>query len=131
MRIKFIRSDLQASAAFDTDEYADKIDRSSGRPMWILGAEIEETAFATQVLVGNGDAEPADLEAEIACPQWAANRENVLLSREMLAKGIDPIGEDRERFRKGEIIGYDANGNDIPGPNWVEPDNEEDEQESI
>jgi hypothetical protein len=129
MQIRFIRSDLQVSEAFDTEQFSDRIDRASGRPHWKLGAVIDETEFATQVLVGNGDAEPADLEAEKACPRWAINRENVLLSREMLAKGIDPIGEDRERFRNGELLGYDANGDDIPGPNWVEPEHEEDEQE--
>jgi hypothetical protein len=80
-----------------------------------------------QLLVGNGDAEPADEEAEAACPKWQINRADVLLSREMLAKAIDP--EDRERFRAGEILGYDENGNDIPGPNWVELDEDDTEED--
>lgn len=127
MRIRFIRSDLGVSAAFDNDANAALIDRSSGRPLWILGAEIEETEFATQVLVGNGDAEPADAEAEAACLGWSKNRDEVILSRNMLAAGIDP--EDRERFRNGEILGYDADGNDIPGPNWTEQEDAEEEDE--
>jgi hypothetical protein len=36
----------------------------------------------------------------------------------MLAKAIEP--EDRERFKNGELLGYDEDGNDIPGPNWKE-----------
>lgn len=127
MRIRFVRSDLGVSAAFDNEANAALIDRSSGRPLWKLGAVIDETEFATQVLVGNGDAEPADAEAESACPDWSKNRDDVILSRNMLAAGIDP--EDRERFRNGEILGYDADGKDIPGPNWVEPDDDDTEED--
>ena len=44
---------------------------------------------------------------------WQNNRQQVLLSREMLAKGIEP--EDREAYRAGEFEGYDENGNKIGG----------------
>lgn len=116
MKIKFVRSDLDVSAAFDTPEFADRINRASGVPLWKLGAVIDEIPFAVEVLVGNGDAEPADAEAEALCVNWQLRRSDVLLSRDMLARGIDP--EDRERFKNGELLGYDAEGNDIPGPNW-------------
>jgi hypothetical protein len=66
---------------------------------------------AREILVGNGDAEPADAEAEAACEGWRDKRAAVLESREMLARGIEP--EDREAFRRGELTGYDADGNPI------------------
>jgi hypothetical protein len=115
------------AAAFDTPEYAEQIDRSSGQPFWKLGAIVEVDRRGAQLLVGNGDCEPADEEAEAACKNWRANRDAILLSREMLARAIDP--EDRERFRNGEILGYDENGNDIPGPNWIEPDDDDTEED--
>lgn len=127
MKIKYIRADNGVSVAFDTPENADQIDRSSGRPHWKIGAVVEVDRRGAQLLVGNGDCEPADAEAEEACKGWTTRRADVLLSREMLAKAIEP--EDRERFRKGEILGYDADGNDIPGPNWSEPDDEEQDEE--
>lgn len=127
MKIKFVRTDNQVAAAFDTEEHAEQIDRSSGRPFWKLGAIVEVDRRGAQLLVGNGDCEPADDEAEESCKGWKAQRSEVLLSREMLARAIEP--EDRERFRNGEILGYDADGNDIPGPNWVEPDEEEAEED--
>lgn len=127
MKIKFVRSDNGVAAAFDTPANADQIDRSSGQPYWKLGAVVEVDRRGAQLLVGNGDCEPADLEAEEACKGWTSRRADVLLSREMLARAIDP--EDRERFRNGEILGYDENGNDIPGPNWVEPDDDDTEED--
>ena len=77
------------------------------------GAIIDVPQRAAVLLVGNGDAEPADNEAEQACKGWKDNRQQVLLSREMLARGIEP--EDREAFRAGEFTGYDENGNRIGG----------------
>jgi hypothetical protein len=41
--------------------------------------------------------------------------------------GIWP--EDYQLFRDGVIAGYDMDGNFLPGPNWCEPDPEEDDDE--
>lgn len=127
MKIKYIRADNGVSVAFDTPENADQIDRSSGRPNWKIGAIVEVDRRGAQLLVGNGDCEPADAEAEEACKGWTIRRADVLLSREMLAKAIEP--EDRDRFRRGEILGYDADGKDVPGPNWVDPDEDDDTED--
>ena len=113
--------------AFDNEQYADQIDRSSGQPFWKLGAIVEVDRRGAQLLVGNGDCEPVDDEAEEACKGWKLKRSEVLLSRDMLAKAIEP--EDRDRYRRGEILGYDENGNDIPGPNWVEPEDDDSDEE--
>jgi hypothetical protein len=127
LKIRYVRSDNGVAAAYDLPEYAEQIDRSSGRPFWNIGAIVEVDRRGAQLLVGNGDCEPADDEAEDACKGWREKRADVLLSREMLAKAIDP--EDRQRFRDGEILGYDADGNDIPGPNWSESDGEEQDED--
>jgi hypothetical protein len=116
LKIKLIRADLGVAAEYDTEHHESNIDRSSGRPLWKVGAVVEVDSFGASILVGNGDAEPADDEAEAVCVGWKFRRDDVLLAREMLEKGIDP--DDRQRFRDGEILGYDADGNDIPGPNW-------------
>jgi len=110
MQIRLIRDDLGvAASAPDSDQMTEQ----GGRRFWLRGAVIEVPERAAVLLVGNGDAEPADDEAERACAGWKNNRQQVLLSREMLARGIEP--EDREAFRAGEFTGYDQNGNKIGG----------------
>ncbi len=121
MKVKLIRDDLGAPAHLR--DHPDVVIRGKRAPYWRNGAVIEVDARGAELLVGNGDAEPADGEAEAVCKGWRDSRPGVLLSREMLAKGIEP--EDRERYRRGEILGYEENGDYIPGPNWIEPADEE------
>ena len=124
MRIRLIRSDLNAPPG---TESPDLIKGPEGVLTWKLGAILDVPKRACELLVGNGDAEPVCDEAKALCEKYALRRDEILLSREMLAKAIDP--EDRERFRNGEILGYDADGNDIPGPNWVEPEDDDTEED--
>lgn len=115
MLIRLIRDDLGVAQGFDTEDRAGDIVRIDCEPFWKPGTIINEASpRAVKLLVDNGDAEPADAEAEAVCAGWRLRRDEVLLAREMLAKAIEP--EDRERFRRGELLGYDADGNDIPGP---------------
>lgn len=110
MQIRLIRDDLGvAASAPDSDQMTEQ----GGQRFWLRGAVIDVPERAAVLLVGNGDAEPADDEAEQACKGWRDNRQQVLLSREMLARGIEP--EDREAFRAGEFQEYDENGNKIGG----------------
>ena len=95
MQIRLIRDDLGvAASAPDSDQMTEQ----GGRRFWLRGAVIEVPQRAAVLLVGNGDAEPADDEAEQACEGWRNNRQQVLLSRQMLAEGIEP--EDREEYRQ-------------------------------
>ncbi len=113
MKIKLIRSDLKVPPGIK------KTDQMTDTPkglFWNVGAVIDVPPRAVQLLVGNGDAEPECAGAKKLCSDYEAKRAERKLSRDMLAAGIEP--EDRERFRNGEIVGYDADGNDIPGPNW-------------
>jgi hypothetical protein len=119
MRIRLIREDLNAPPG-TVHEGIEK--RAGGVLFWRVGTVIEVDRRAVQLLVGNGDAEPADDEAEAAVPNWRQGREKVLLAREMLARGIDP--DDRERFKRGELLGYNADGSEILGPNSGGADDE-------
>jgi len=112
MKIKLIRSDLNVAVAYVGDPQV--ITDERGLLWWPLGAVMEVDKAGGKLLVQNGDAEPADAEAEEACVGWKNKRENVLISREMLAKAIEP--SDRQRYRAGKLAGYDTQGNDIPGP---------------
>jgi hypothetical protein len=98
MKIQLIRSDLNAPPG----TVHDGIVRGAGGVLfWRCGTVL--------------DVEPADEEAESVVPNWRHNRDKVLISREMLARGIDP--DDRERFKRGELSGYNSDGSEIPGPN--------------
>jgi hypothetical protein len=125
LKIRLIRDDIGVAAGYEDDPQTTI--GPGGQAMWKRGAIIDVPARACQLLVGNGDAEPADSEAEATAGDWKKNRSEVLLAREMLAKCIDP--DDRERYRNGEILGYDADGNDIPGPNWIDTSETEDDEE--
>lgn len=127
MRIKLIRSDLNVAKDYEGDPQV--ITDARGLKWWPVGAIVDVESSGGKLLVENGDAEPDDDESRSVCAGWELRRDDVLLSREMLAKCIDP--EDRQRFRNGEILGYDDDGNDIPGPNYIEPDDDfEDEEDS-
>jgi hypothetical protein len=107
MQIRLIRDDLGVAASAPDSE---QMTEQSGRRFWLRGAIIDVPERAAVLLVGNGDAEPADDEAERACKGWQNNRQQVLLSRQMLAEGIEP--EDREEYRQ-------THQNDS-GESWIE-----------
>jgi len=123
MKIRLIRTDLNAPPGTVHDGLEK---RAGGVLFWRAGTVLDVTAREAQLLVGNCDAEPADDEAEKACGDWRQNRARKLQAREMLAKGIQP--EDREAYRRGEMVGYDDNGDPIPGPNAVEGDDATDSE---
>lgn len=72
-------------------------------------------------------AEPADEECAAKCvktdEQIAAGKH----AAARLSAGIHP--DDFARYDLGEIVGYNADGSDKPGPNWVAPDDDEEEDE--
>ena len=70
-------------------------------------------------LVQMGVAEPADDECEQA--------HGMTPDELRTSKGIVP--EDYELFEQGVIAGYDANGDYVPGQNWREDAEEEEEEE--
>jgi hypothetical protein len=78
------------------------------------------------MLVSMGVAEPADEECEPyrLSPQAFAAAE---AAYNATAAGIAP--EDLQAFHSGQITGYNPDGSVIPGPNYVEPEEETEEDE--
>jgi hypothetical protein len=75
------------------------------------------------LLVQLGYAEPADDECAAKANMTPERMRIAQEECEMRERGIHP--DDRDAYRSGEMTGYDADGNPIPGPN-AEPDGEED-----
>ncbi len=90
-----------------------------------IGTVIEDPqAF---MLVRMGVAEPADEECERAhgmTPEQLAEARRVYPRTEA---GIHP--EDFELWDAGVIVGYNPDGSYKPGPNWIEPDEEDEDEE--
>jgi len=74
------------------------------------------------VLVRMGMAEPADVECAVAARLTLEQMTAAQWAQERVRRGIHP--EDYEAFDAGKMIGYDAAGNWIPGPNYVPGDDE-------
>lgn len=78
------------------------------------GFEIEDPE--AYLLVLQGAAEPGDDECALAAKQTPEERDAARLHYEMARKGIAP--EDFDAYRAGAMIGYDPEGNWLPGPNF-------------
>ena len=75
-------------------------------------------------LVQMGVAEPADPECTVAAGMTTQQMQMAQRQQELVARGIHP--DDYQRYFDGEILGYDADGNDIPGPNYKEGQEDDD-----
>jgi hypothetical protein len=121
MKCKLIRDDLKVSSHPDAQYVAanseERMHRGKLLRFWKVGT-ILDTPDAFR-LVRNGDAEAADSECEarvgVRTPEQIAR---TLHERERLARGVHP--EDFKAYDAGLMIGYDGNGNWIPGPNATE-----------
>lgn len=96
-----------------------------GQHVWPAGT-IEDHPGAYK-LVRNGAAEPADDECRLKAAITTKDFERAKLHNGALNAGIQP--EDYQRYFDGEILGYDTEGNDIPGPNYIKPDEDEDDDD--
>lgn len=123
MKAKLIRESKVAHGVIDDRV----ITLDDGRRVLPAGTIIEDDrAFR---LVQMGMAEPADEECTLRASMNTADMKAAQAKQTMLSKGIHP--DDYQRFLDGEIQGYDADGGDIPGPNWIpatDEDNEDDEE---
>lgn len=79
------------------------------------------------LLVRMGFAEPADEECEKAHGKTPEELVGIRHAARRTARGIHP--EDFEAYDAGIITGYKPDGSYQPGENWVEPEDEEDEEE--
>ena len=78
-------------------------------------------------LVQMGKAIPADDECKDRANMSPVMIENAKFAYERLQRGI--VFDDFERYGRGELIGYNADGSDIPGPNAATFDDDDDEEE--
>lgn len=86
------------------------------------GTEIEH--LDCWRLVQMGVAVPADDECRKKADRTPDQMEAAQVAYERLSRGIHP--EDFEAYDAGLMIGYDENGDWIPGPKYVPPEDEED-----
>jgi len=80
-------------------------------------------------LVQMGVAEPADAECHAAHGMTQQQIQAAQAAYEKVSRGIHP--DDYDAFDRGEMVGYDGNGEPIPGPNAIDdydPDACEDEE---
>lgn len=122
MKAKLIVECTPAPSAMDDD----RIEKNeSGRPVWPVGTIIEgPKAFR---LVQMGVAEPDDAECRLRCAMTTKEMKKAQRHQKAVAAGIVP--EDYQRFFDGEIVGYNADGSDIKGPNWVDRSNEDEDDD--
>ena len=121
MRCKYRVAILEPRPEFQDDERLEKI---NGQFYWPVGTE-EEHPKAYR-LVRMGIAEPADDECRLRAAMSTQEMKLAGRQYEMVSKGIQP--EDYQRYLDGEILGYDEDGNDVPGPNWKDTEAEDDEE---
>ena len=135
MQAKIIRDDIEVSpsAVLSDEEQSQTITRESWRNgqmepvrFWSLGAILSRPD--SYLLVQMGIAEPADDE----CRQWAGMTSAQMAQAQHAARrvtaGISP--EDFPLYDAGIITGYNPDGSYVPGPNWDQmPQDDEDEDD--
>lgn len=120
-------------AAFFNDEDADlttlaeqhrtliqprvRVSNGKAKTYWVFpkGAIVE--GDIARHIASSGQGAPLDDECKAACGLDPAQLAARQLDYEMTAKGINRP-EDRELYRAGVILGYDASLDYIHGPNW-------------
>lgn len=139
MKARIIRGDIEVSRDPDqlSAEWMELTDireilRNGSmvrRAFWKVGAILGGPGLEDcWMLVQQGCAEPADDECDARAGRMTRERlAEAQHAYERVSRGIAP--EDYERFDKGEIVGYNPDGTDKPGPNWVPPVEETDEED--
>lgn len=100
------------------------LENVGGQYYWPVGT-IEDHPKA-YMLVRMGVAEPADDECRLRAAMSTDDMKHAQRQQELVSKGIEP--DDYQRYLDGEILGYDEDGNDIPGPNYKEPENGDEDE---
>ena len=103
----------------------ERIIERDGVRYWPTGTIIDnQKSFR---LVQMGVAKPADEECTLRVGMTSEQMRAAQIKAEMLTHGIIP--EDYQRYLDGEILGYDEDGDDVPGPNYIPKADDEDEDE--
>lgn len=81
------------------------------------------------MLVRMGIAEPVDEECRLAAGMTVDQMVAAQRAQECVRRGIAP--EDYEAFEAGKMVGYDENGDWIPGPNYIAGDDDKELDEDF
>lgn len=119
MLAKLIK-ELEASPSAGADV---RLSVRDGQRYWPAGTVIDDPRAYR--LVQMGVAEPADAECAVAANMTTESMKRAQMHQELVAKGIHP--DDYQRYIDGELLGYDEAGDDIPGPNAKDGENDDDD----
>ncbi len=130
MKARFLRDDAECTIEPpdpDQTHFVKKMRNGRIRPVcfWNKGAIV--TGPRTFHLVRNGICEPADAECEEVAdmtPEMIVKAQKAHLR---LKLGIHYT--DNERYERGELVGYNPDGSDKPGPNAETFDDVDEDEE--
>ena len=131
MKCKFIADNIEYAGpknAHMDDTHEVEIKRNYRQVkvrMWNKGVVLEHPESFR--LVQMGIAIHADDECKDRANMNPEMIENAAFAYERLQRGI--YIDDFDRYDRGELIGYNADGSDIPGPNAATFDDDGDEEE--
>ncbi len=130
MKAKFVRDDAECIVKPpdpDQTHFVEKMRNGRIRPIcfWNKGAVV--TFPRAYHLVQCGICEPADAECEEAADMTPEMMEAAQKAHVRLKRGIHHT--DNERYERGELVGYNPDGSDIPGPNAATFDDDEDDDD--
>ena len=112
MKAKLVKDLRVSPKAADDDRQVVR----DGVRWWLAGTVMEDPRAYR--LVQMGVAEPADDECTLKACMTTEQMKAAQVKQELVSKGILP--DDYQRYLDGEILGYDEDGNDIPGTNYIE-----------
>ena len=87
----------------------------NGKPRWIWPPGTVIDHWQAYRLVQQGVAMPEDDDCRRAANRTPVEMEAAQHAYERLSRGIHP--EDYDKYDRGEILGYNADGSYVPGPN--------------
>lgn len=131
MMARFLRDDIEYSGPpeFNVDDLHDvqvlKNHTKQTIRCWKKGAVVNNPKSFR--LVQQGMCEPADEECRIRANMSPERMKLAQNAFGRLAAGIHP--DDFDRYDRGEMLGYNADGSDIPGPNAVTFDDVDDDED--
>lgn len=113
MKARFVRS---GQICTKPEKHPEDVTQVGDAYHWNIGAEVEHPE--AYKLVGMGIAVPADEECEKRANMTPAQLAAAQHAAKRVEAGIHP--EDYELYDSGQILGYTADGEYIPGPNAQE-----------
>lgn len=106
---------------------SDEPPKQNKKGQWVWPAGTVITHPDAYRLVQQGVAEPFDERCEQVSDRTPEQLANAQDAYEKVSKGIHP--EDYDKYDAGQITGYNPDGSYIKGPNWIDDDDAEEDDE--